>query len=549
MSGPFPPSTLFDALLDVASEGRGRTTFHMADGQVVVAPDELAADAVGGARALAAMGVRPGDVVGLLGPNRPEWLRWAFSTWAAGAVLVAIPFPLHVRDPEGFRRQVRALTGAAGCRRVLADPGLLEHVPDDLAVSWDFPHRREDGAAFEPPPPPAGRAVIQFTSGSTAMPKAAVLPHAAVLAATRTLQLFYRPTDQDHLLSWLPFFHDNGLFLHMVTPVLLGLQSHIIPTERFARNPLVWFRVVAEVGGTLTSGPSSGWAAALRTAMRRPDGIDLSTLELAVLSAEMVQPAVVELLIEDGRRFGLRPNVLANGYGMAEATLSVAVSPRGGGIRMEEIDVGALAGGRAVPARGGPRKRVASSGPPMPDVEVRVVGPDGGDRGEREVGEVHVRAPSLMAGYIGENAPQPFVDGWLRTGDLGYRSDGELFVTGRSKDVLIVFGRNYLPEDIEWAAGAVEGVRPGRCIAFSPPDGSDGEVYVAIEPTPGSTAETLVTRVRQAVFNSVGIPLRDVLILPKGSIPMTTSGKLQRGEVRARFARGQLSPVLSGAPS
>jgi fatty-acyl-CoA synthase len=185
---------------------------------------------------------------------------------------------------------------------------------------------------------------------------------------------------------------------------------------------------------------------------------------------------------------------------------------------------------------------------PLPEVELRIVGSDA-VLGDREVGEILARAPSLMRGYMGPDAQDPFEDGWLRTGDLGYTVEGELFVTGRIKEIIISYGRNYHPEDIEWAAGRVPEVRPGRVVAFADSGDSDGKLVVAFEPAQEDELDGLLGRVRQAVADLTGLVPKAVVALPRGTIMRTTSGKLQRTRMRERWSRGELRDVALAVES
>lgn len=516
---------------------------------MTVGAAELGARAARAARALVSMGVEPGHAVGLLGPNHPEWAVWAFGAWTLGAVLVPLPFPLRVRDGGALAEQVASLVRAGACRVVLAHPRLVDAVPSPLGVPWLEPAGTSlPSHGGTPEPGPHDVAVIQFTSGSTAAPKGAILTHGAITAAVRNTVLAQgMQAGIDVCLSWLPFFHDWGVFGFLARPIMAGCASHVIPTERFAADPALWLRLARLTGATLTSAPCSAWAAAIRGAARRSQGIDLSGLRVAMFGAETTDPAVLDGMHEVCGPLGLAPGAVGSGYGMAEATLGVTSTRPGEGVRVEALDLARLAAeGRAEKMGGGASKRVASCGRPNPGVEVRVVGPEG-PLEDRRIGEIRVRSPGLMRGYAGPHADDPVVEGWLRTGDLGYMAGGELFVTGRSKDVVIVMGRNYAPEDIEWAAGRVAGVRAGRCVAFSPVGGTEGQMVVVIERSPSRgepsshfPEDDLGARVRGAVTDAVGLTPSEVLVVPRGTIPKTTSGKLRRTAVRDAHAAGRL---------
>ena len=540
-------ATIPRALEGAARAGGGGLEIRLEEGPVRLSLLELASATGDGARALLSWGVRPGDRVGVLGPNHPDWAVSAFSVWEAGAALVPLSFPLRIRDPDAFKEHVSSLVRAAGCRMVLAHSTFVPYVDQGLVREWTLPRGGAEGRGYVGPRP-EDVAVIQFTSGSTSSPKGAVITHRSVLSSVRITAAGLGMDEHDRQVGWLPFFHDWGLFGNLVRPLLRSCPAVLLPTERFAAAPGRWFRLIGEVGGTITEGPSSAWDVALRSAMKNPEGIDLSTLRRGVLAAEAIDPDVVDRLIEEGARWGLRPEALSGGYGLAEATLGLAVSRRGDALRIDVVDKAELAGrGRAVPAeKGRPSKRVPSCGEVMPEVRMRIVG-EQGPLPDRQVGELQVKAPSLMEGYLGGDDQDPFEDGWLQTGDLAYLAEGELFITGRKKDTIIVMGSNYAPEDLEWAAERLPDVRSGRCVAFRGADGLDGVVIMAVEPTRGADPAIMPGRVRRAVADAVGVAPQDVLVLPKGSIPKTTSGKLRRGALREAYLRGELAPLIPSA--
>ena len=530
------PLTIPGRLALAAEEGTVEFRFHLEEGPVVVSVGELAERAFRGAQRLAARGVGPGDVVGLLGPNRPEWLVWAHAIWRAGACVAPMQIPLRIRDPDAYAAQLRRFAQAAGCRLVIADPQLAPLAPAGMTVGW----QEEGERSGEEPEAPDGEstAVIQFTSGSTAAPKGVVLPHRAM---TAQLSFIYHHYYEGHAIgstvSWAPFFHDLGL----VVSVLLSTRSRspieVLPTEIFARDPAEWLRLLDRTRALGTLGPSSAFGAAIRAAERRGERLDLSSLLVAHFAAEGVDPAVTRRMAETGvRKFGLPAEALGSTYGMAETVLGVSYSPFGGGMKIDRISLAALAeSGAAEPAGAGPAREMVSCGAPV--MEVRIAGEDGEALPERRVGEILVRGPSLMSGYLGEGAPDPFVDGWLQTGDMGYLADGELYVSGRAKDLVILSGQNYYPEDFEWAAGRVDGVRPGRCVAFAKP--GEEELVLLVEPAAGAEAGELAKSVRRSVADAIGVAPAEVRVLPRGAIEKTTSGKLRRSAMRGAYAKGE----------
>lgn len=531
------PTTIPQRLKDAARTGAGELIFHMENGPRRIPADELWATACRRAELLRDRGLGSGDHVGIVGPNNPEWAAWAFGVWVAGATLVPLQYPLGVRDEKIVAEQLRALATRARCAAVLSDTRFENAFAPDSIISWtaSLPADATDtdlsSIGFD------DVAVVQFTSGSTGAQKGVMLEHDRVLHSVHMISKGLGVTPADRFMGWAPLYHDLGLFGYLLRPLVEGCEGHILPTERFARDPGEWFRVMSNVGATLTTAPSSGYAVALKRAEREPEGIDLSALRSAIFGAEMIMPEVVDRLRTEGALYGLDPEAPAGSYGMAEATLTISAQP--GGMRMETKEVAQLAGG-SMSGGSGPTRRVCTCGPPVPGLEARITSMEREEVPEGYVGEIEIQSYGLMRGYLDVDPSDTFrEDGWFPTGDLGYMSDGELFVTGRIKDVLIVMGANYAPEDIEWAAERVGGVRKGRCVAFGRP-GSDGEIVVALEARDGVDAGSLPAEVSRSVSSTVGVTPKEVLVLPPGAIPKTTSGKLRRSTVREAHGAGEL---------
>jgi fatty-acyl-CoA synthase len=396
------PEALAIALAEDAVEFR----FHLEEGMVAVPIAELAERASRGARRLVARGVEPGDVVGILGPNRPEWLVWAHAIWMAGASVAPMQIPLRIRDLDAYAEQLRNVIAAAGCRLVLSDPQLAPLLPERVGLPWE--ERGKESGENPQPPGPDSTAVIQFTSGSTAAPKGVMLPHAAMTAQlTFIYEHYYAGHPIGSTVSWAPFFHDLGL----VVSVLLSTRSRspieVLPTELFARDPAEWLRIVERTRALGTLGPSSAFGAAIRAAERRGERIDLSSLLVAHFAAEGVDPGVAQRMAEIGvRDFGLPAEALGSTYGMAETVLGVSYSSFGGGMKIDRISLEQMAAsGVAAPAGSGPAREMVSCGTPV--MELRIAGEDGATLPERRIGEILVRGPSLMSGYLGDDVPDP----------------------------------------------------------------------------------------------------------------------------------------------
>jgi fatty-acyl-CoA synthase len=523
--------------LEVAESDRGALTFHLEDGVVGLRAVDLAERAHCAASRLILEGVQPGDRVGLLGRNRPEWAVWAFATWLAGATLVPIQIPVRVLDRGAFAERTASLIRAASCRRVVVEPGLCPVVDDALAIEWTEP--RSSVACSMPVVDVDDAAVIQFTSGSTSAPRGAVVSHGAVLAQMAALRTASgEVTANDVALGWVPFFHDLGLFFFLLHPVLHMEVGHALPTERFAQDPGEWLRLVKEVGATVVDAPQSAWAAALSSTRRRGTALDLESLRIAWFAAESVEPAFVDRLLAMCGNIGLAPEALGSTYGLAEAVLGVAATPYAHGIRILDLDRDILASKGCYAPPSNSSTRLVSSGQPFVGVRVRVVNELDEELPHGEVGEVQVTGASLMTGYLDRSPSEGFAGQWIHTGDVGFLFDGELYVTGRAKDVLIVMGNNYYPEDFEWAAGRVAGVRPGRAVAFTV--GQGAHVILLAESKELVPPPDLAREVAVSVGDAIGATPTRVFLVPPGTIEKTTSGKLRRHLARQAYESGTL---------
>ncbi len=534
-------STLCGLLSEVAARQAGGFFFHMGGSPVAVPVAELYDRGLARAAALERAGVGVGDMVGLVGPNCPEWAEWAWGTWLAGAALVPLPAPLRVRDPAAFSAQVAALAEATACSVIVGDESYLDLLGDGTP--------KLDWAA--PAPPAAGRrpaevspsdlAMVLCTSGSTAAPKGVRMTQARAVqwsAANAANAAAAPPGPVPAMVSWLPFFHIAGLgaLFEITTPV----DWHILPMARFVRDPAEWPRLVGATGATYTVGPSSAWAAALRALAKKPDGVDLSCLAGAAFNAEMVDPDVVGRIAEVCVPLGLSPTAVCVHYASSEAGMVTETKP-GRELRVDVVDLDELASSaRAVaPRPGHPVKRVVSCGTPYPGVEIRIGHPDE-PRPERHLGEVWARGPGVTDGYVNVPRDGRFVGEWFSLGDLGYVADGDLFITGRSSEVIIRLGLKYHPEDIEQAVQSAAEVPPGRCVAFSPLGGRQEDLVVVVEVGPDQ--EDIAGLVSAAIVNAVGLAPSQVLLVPTGSLPTTPNGKLQRGKAREMHQRGEFAP-------
>jgi fatty-acyl-CoA synthase len=538
-----------------AATGRGRGITFIADGVSVRVPwTELFDDARSFAAALQARGVAPGDHVALLGPTSRALVTALQAAWLAGAAVVPLPLPLRLVSLDEFVAQTRARVRQADTAWLIADPGMagfMRPAPRDPPLIFlqelESSASRVSPERYERPAVEAtSLAVIQYTSGSTADPRGVILPHGQVCANIDAMTAGSGITDRDTIVSWLPMYHDMGLIGLLGVPMTVGAEVALAAPQEFLGSPGRWPEWLSAFGATLTGGPNFAYALAART-MARASDLDLSAMRLAFNGAEPIDPEVVEAFTAAGARFGLDPGSMFCVYGLAEATLAVTFPDVGRGLATDDVDPRPLENeGVAVPAawRDEGARRLPLLGRALPGMEVRVTDTStGATLPDRTVGEIEVSGPSITPGYYRRpDATAALFHGrWLRTGDLGYVVDGELVVCGRLKDVIIVGGRKVFPQDVERAAAKVEGIRAGNVVAFGVQGRRSREAVVVVAETRHENAELLRDAVADRVRSAVGLSPEDVVLVAPGTIPKTSSGKLQRSLSRDRYVVGRMA--------
>lgn len=529
--------------LQSADRRDGTVTFIDGDDAQAVRWSEVSRDARGRAAGLAALGVRPGDHVAILGPTTRDLVTTVQATWLAGATVVVLPLPMRMTSMEEFVDQTRRRILGADTKLLVVDPELasfLDARPTD-PLTVGYADLRGDPQAWTPPPvDPDALAILQFTSGSTADPKGVMLPHRAVLANVDAIaEALELDPATDVAVSWLPLYHDMGLVGILTSAMVRGIDLVLAGPQTFMASPSRWVQWLSDYKGTITAGPNFSWALAAR-ALRRLEGLDLAPLRVALNGAEPVDPRAVEALVAAGERHGLRAGAVFPAFGMAEVAIAGTFPAPMSGLRADAVDQRVLETERYAapvdPAAVGV-KLFAKLGRPVPGLEIRVVDPESGVvRTEREVGELQIRGSSVMTGYYRhpEATAAAFDGDWFRTGDLAYLVDGELVLCGRIKDVIIVAGRNVFPEDVERSVAEVEGVRAGNVIAFGV-EGSRREGVVVVAEARSDDLVSVRDSVEARVRDVLGLAADDVILVAPGTLPKTSSGKLQRSLCRDRY--------------
>jgi fatty-acyl-CoA synthase len=394
-------------------------------------------------------------------------------------------------------------------------------------------------------------AFLQYTSGSTGDPKGVILTHANLLANIQAIVGGIHIGADDVAVSWLPLYHDMGLIGAWFVPIVTGIPLVVMSPLAFLSRPDRWLWAIHNHRGTISPAPNFAYELCVRkVADRDIEGLDLSSWRAATNGAEPVAAATLERFVARFTRYGFHREALMPVYGLAEACLGVSAPPLGSGFKVDRIERAALeSNGRAIPAKPDDRAPLefVGAGKPMPGVEVRIVDKEKTDRelGERSEGQLQFRGASATSGYYRNQAATRELihdGGWLDSGDLAYWADGEIYITGRAKDVIIKAGRNIYPHEVEEIAGRVSGVRTGCVVAFGAPDERTGteKLIVAAEVRDMSAAKRISGEIAQSVSEAMGVPPDTVELLRPQSIPKTSSGKLRRSETRRLHLEGNL---------
>ncbi|MBK7825446.1 fatty acyl-AMP ligase [Nannocystis sp.] len=524
------------------------------------------------AAALQAMGVRRGDRVGLILPDSAEFIDDIFGAMLAGAIAVPVYPPMNLGQFDSYLANTTHILRQAGCSVVITDAQvrpilgkLMSGVPELRVIETHAAAIKAVPVGAEPAGVTVGPddvAFLQFTSGSTSRPKGVTLTHANLMANIAAIGggAGLQISRESSGLSWLPLYHDMGLIGFVFAPIVYGVRSiRFIPPLMFLKRPSIWLRQLSETGAEITFAPNFAYGlCTTRVKDSELVGVDLSRLRVAGCGAEPIQHGTLRAFADRFAPFGFRGDALLPCYGMAEHSLAVTFGEVAGGLKADRVDAAALALGRAEPAGGdeAPALAVVCCGRAFAEHGLRIVDDAGEPLAERQVGHIELRGPSVMRGYWNdpERTAEALHAGWLRTGDLGYLADGELYVCGRSKDLIIINGRNYHPQDLEWQASQVEGVRRGNVIAFGIHDPALGREYVVVaaelrqgEAATEAATAALAARVQAQILEALALRVDEVVLLPPGSLPKTSSGKLQRSKGAEMFARGELGDGVGPA--
>ena len=505
---------------------------------------------------LQAAGVGPGDRVALVFPTGTDFFDAFFGTLVAGAVPVPLYPPSHLGRMDEYVRRTSAMLSSVEAALVVADARVKRLFGEVLRIgkprlgAVTLGDLRFDGSPRAVTVKPDHLGLIQFSSGTTASPKPVALSHAALVTQAQLLNAFWPDTPEVRHsgVSWLPLYHDMGLVGMIFTALERPAVVTLIPPEVFVTRPLTWLRAISDFRATVSAAPTFGYGHCVnRIRDEELEGLDLSSWRVALCGGEAVVPAVLRRFAARFAGCGLRSEALTPVYGLAEASLAVTFSDLHHQFATTSFRANTLAPGhRAVPDPSGLES--VSVGRPLPGFDIRISLGPGVAAPEGVVGRIECRGPSLMDGYFRQPdaTSRTIRDGWLDTGDLGLVLDGELYLSGRAKDLLIVRGRNHSPEEVERAVADVPGVRAGRVVAASwVPEGAEAEQLLLLVEARGWVERTrfaaLAQACREAVISATGLTPDRVVVVEAGALPRTSSGKMRRGEAVARYIAGRLS--------
>ncbi len=552
----------FDSLasaLDYAALGRTGSNYYTGRGELyaVVTYRALREQALVLAQRLLGLGLERGSRLAMIAETHPDFLRFFFACQYAGMVPVPLPIPLNLGGHKAYVSQIRAMLQNCEASLAVANEGytgLLDEAAEGLDLAFSGIPAAYDAlpqAKTELRPLESDElAYLQYTSGSTRFPRGVMITQRAVLSnlvGIITEGLSVRSTDR--CVSWLPFYHDMGLVGLVLAPLASQLTVDYLGTREFAMRPRQWLSLMSRNRGTIAFSPPFGYELCNRRVREgEAEKFDLSAWRVAGVGAETIRAQVLRDFAETLGPSGFDEKSFLACYGMAECSLAVSFAPLETPLEVDRVDSEHLAlNDHARPLEAGNTGRASefvNCGLPLSGFEVEIRGTDGTVMPARQIGKIYVRAESVMTGYFNDPDMTAEVlsgDGWLDTGDIGYCVADSLVVTGRSKDLIIINGRNIWPQDLEHLAELQPEVRPGDALAFAAPgaDGADTPVMVVqCRRIDEGERSDLVHRLQGLIHAELGVDCH-VELAPLHTLPRTSSGKLSRSKAQQNYIEAQ----------
>ncbi len=553
--------TLGDAL-DYAAQGQRGLNFHDMRGQLARSYpfSEMRTDALDAAYRLISHGVKKEDRIAVIAETGPEFAALFFGCVYAGAWPVPLPLPTSFGGKESYIDQIMVQLNSCDPSILFFPPELAEmageaakrcnvegidwaEFNDRIALKTDLPPAKTDEICY-----------LQYSSGSTRFPHGVAVSHHALLnnlsAHSHGMQL----QAMDRCVSWLPWYHDMGLVGCFLSVVANQVSTDYMKTEDFARRPLAWLDMVSRADGTVISySPTFGYdicARRISSQSQVSERFKLDHWRLAGNGADMIRPDVMQAFVDAFGDAGFKASSFLPSYGLAEATLAVSIMPPGEGIQVELVEESELTGVPGSNDRPTRYRAIVNCGKAAKDMKIEVRDADGNILPDRVIGKVWCTGPSLMVGYFRdpESTEACMQDGWLDTGDMGYLSNGYIYIVGRAKDMIIINGKNYWPQDIEWAVEQLPGFKAGDIAAFAVTNGGEETPAVLVQCRTSDESERAKLReqIKDKVRSVTGMNCLVELVPPR-TLPRTSSGKLSRAKARNLYLSGEIQPYAIAA--
>lgn len=555
-------ATLSEAM-DYAAQGKRGLNFHDMRGQLArpYPYSEMREDALKMAYRLISHGIRKDDRIALVAETGPDFGALFFGCVYAGAWPVPLPLPTSFGGRESYVDQLSVQLKSCD-PKILFFPAELADMANDAARACDVEgidwESFGDLIALKTDLPAAQTEEIcylQYSSGSTRFPHGVAVTHKALLNNLSAHSHGMEVTENDRCVSWLPWYHDMGLVGCFLSPVANQVSTDYMKTEDFARRPLAWLDVISAADGTVISySPTFGYDICARRISSQShvnDRFDLSKWRLAGNGADMIRPDVMQAFVDAFSDAGFKASSFLPSYGLAETTLAVSIMPPGEGIQVELVEETELTGHPGAPDRPIRYRAIVNCGRAVKDMTIEIRDENRKPLADKTIGKVWCTGPSLMKEYFRdkESTDACLVDGWLDTGDMGYLSNGYIYIVGRAKDMIIINGKNHWPQDIEWAVEQLPGFKAGDIAAFSvtTPGGEETPaVLVQCRTTDEVERARLREQIRDKVRSVTGMNCVVELVPPR-TLPRTSSGKMSRAKARNLYLSGEIQPYAIAA--
>ena len=559
------------AALDYAAQGVSGFNFYDGRGKLyaTLPYSELRQAAQILARRLLSLSLARGARVAIVAETHPDFPRFFFACQYAGLTPVPLPASIHLGGHKAYVEQLAGLLEKSQASIAVAPVEFLPYLQEatkNLSLKLVGSPRTfddlEEVSVKLSPLQPEETAYLQYTSGSTRFPRGVMVSEAAVMHNLAGITKYGLKVRQgDRCVSWLPYYHDMGLVGFVLAPLAAQLSVDYLATRDFAMRPRLWLALMSNNRGTISFGPPFGYElSSRRVRLDSENPFDLSAWRVAGVGAETIQVEILEAFAEKLAPLGFDRKAFVASYGMAECSLAVTFAPIDLGIEVDEIDAEHLseqqealpimdrAGKNSAPCR---TKKLVNCGIPLPGHEIIIRDEVGQPLADRKCGTIHVRGPSVMSGYFAApdaTARVLSADGWLNTGDIGYLCDGSLMITGREKDMIIINGRNFWPQDLEFYAEQQSEIRPGDASAISVVSDRGVETAVMVvqyRETDEHKRAEFSARLARIIREEMGINCV-IDLVPAHTLPRTSSGKLSRAGTQRDYLSRQKESVDSG---